>query len=194
MSLSAGLADIARRRASLGAGPSRHPFDRRAQYVRAPETIDTATARSLEGDDPVAGAVPTLDDLDARLVALLKEDARASFVDLAGELGTSEGTVRARLKRLVETGVIRQFTVRTTGHAVKALVAVRLAPHTKTAKVSERIRGLEGVTDVWEVSGDVDVLARVDVATTEELDRVVEGIRGMEEVESTDSRLILREL
>lgn len=136
----------------------------------------------------------SLDDLDERLLALLKEDARASFVELAGALDTSEGTIRARLKRLVESGVIRRFTVTTAGHAVKALIGVRVAAHVPTSTVSKEIRVLDGVTDVWEVSGDTDILIRVDVPSTQGLDDVVEKIRTMKDVEGTDSRLILREL
>jgi DNA-binding Lrp family transcriptional regulator len=135
-----------------------------------------------------------LDELDERLLALLKENARASFVELAESLSTSEGTVRARLKRLVESGVIRRFTVVTAGRSVKALVGVRVASHVPTSSVSKQIDGLPGVTDVWEVSGDVDILCRVDVESTEALDEVVERVRTMQDVEGTDSRLILREL
>lgn len=135
-----------------------------------------------------------LDELDERLLALLKDDARSSYVDLAEALSTSEGTVRARLKRLVESGAIRRFTVITQGHGVKALVGVRVAAHVGTSTVSTQIRGLDGVTDVWEVSGDTDILVRVDTTSTEGLDEVVEQIRTMEHVEGTDSRLILREL
>lgn len=134
------------------------------------------------------------DDLDERLLALLKADARASFVDLARRLGTSEGTVRARLKKLTDSGVIRQFTIRTAGKAVKALVSVGVASGTPTSKISREIKEMPGVSDVWEVSGDEDILVRVDVASTEALDDVVEQVRNLERVVSTHSRLILREL
>lgn len=135
-----------------------------------------------------------IDDLDEALLKLLKKDARASFVDLAKGLGTSEGTVRARLKKLTENGVIRSFTIRTTGLGVRALVSVNVAANVRTQNVSKAIAELDGVTDVWEVAGEEDILARVDVATTEELDDVVERIRNLPEVRHTMSRLILREL
>ncbi len=135
-----------------------------------------------------------LDELDERLLELLRDDARASFVELADALDTSEGTVRSRLKRLVDNGTIRRFTIRTAGIGVKALIGVRVAPHVPTNRLSKKIRELTGVTDVWEVSGETDILARVDVPTTEGLDDVVEKIRTMADVDGTDSRLILREL
>lgn len=135
-----------------------------------------------------------VDELDEALMRLLKEDARASFVELAKAMGTSEGTVRARLKKLTDAGVIKQFTVRTAGKAVKALVSVMVNANVKMANVSQSISRMDGVSDVWEVSGDEDILVRVDVASTEELDEVVEKIRNLPEVKGTNSRLILREL
>ncbi|MBW3583376.1 MAG: Lrp/AsnC family transcriptional regulator [Euryarchaeota archaeon] len=138
--------------------------------------------------------MPTTDELDERLVALLRDDARASFVELAKELGTSEGTVRSRLKRLVDTGVIRQFTIRTAGKAVKALVSVAIETNVNTSAISQKIAKWAGVMDVWEVSGDEDILVRVDVASTEDLNEIIERIRGFPEVRHTHSRLILREL
>lgn len=133
------------------------------------------------------------DDLDEALLRLLKRNARASFVELAKDLGTSEGTVRARLKKLTDAGIIKQFTIRTAGKAVKALVSITVAPNVRTNEVSDKVAKFDGVSEVWEVSGDEDILVRVDVATTEELDDVVERIRGMADVASTNSRLILRE-
>lgn len=134
-----------------------------------------------------------IDDLDEALLKRLKKDARASFVELAKELGTSEGTVRARLKKLTDSGVIRGFTVRTAGLGVKALVSINVEANVRTQTISRSIAAIEGVTDVWEVSGDEDVLVRIDVATTEGLDDVVERIRNLPGVRHTNSRLILRE-
>lgn len=135
-----------------------------------------------------------IDDLDEALLRRLKRDARASFVELAKDLGTSEGTVRARMKKLSDSGVIRGFTVRTAGPGMKALVSVNVEANVRTQTVSQAIAALEGVTDVWEVSGDEDILVRIDVSTTEELDDVVERIRNLGDVRHTNSRLILREL
>ncbi|HEV3310401.1 MAG TPA: AsnC family protein, partial [Chloroflexota bacterium] len=44
-----------------------------------------------------------LDDLDRSIIALLQPDGRRPFADAAAELHVSEGTVRQRYKRLVES-------------------------------------------------------------------------------------------
>ena len=52
-----------------------------------------------------------MDDLDHRLLALLRNDARRSIASLASELDASRATVRARVDRMVASGVIGGFTI-----------------------------------------------------------------------------------
>jgi len=134
-----------------------------------------------------------LDDTDRKLLRLLKANARESFVDLARVLGTSEGTVRARVKRLQEDGIVRRFTVQTGGSNVKALIEVRIETNVNTGKISGEIATWEGVERVWEVAGEHDIVVIVDVESTAALNDIIERIRQFPETQSTRSRLILKE-
>ena len=77
-----------------------------------------------------------MDDIDRKLLGLLRENGRASFTSLAQEVGTSEGTVRARMKRLVTEGIISQFTIKVAGNQVKALIEVVVERNTQTRDVA----------------------------------------------------------
>lgn len=134
-----------------------------------------------------------MDDLDRALLRILKDNARESFVRMAEVLGTSEGTIRARLKRLQDEGVIKKFTIQTAGSNVKALIEIRIETNVNTASVSQQIQRWDGVERVLEVTGEHDIVVFVDVASTSELNDIVERIRQFKEVQSTRSRLILRE-
>lgn len=135
----------------------------------------------------------TTDDTDRKLLRLLKANARESFVDLARILGTSEGTVRARVKRLQEEGAIRRFTVQTAGSNVKALIEVRIETNVNTGKLAEAIARWDGVERVWEVAGEYDIVVIADVESTNALNDIIERIRQYPETQSTRSRLILKE-
>ena len=71
-------------------------------------------------------------DVDQRIVAALRRDARLSNVALARELGLTAGAVRRRIDNLVSSGALR-FTViadaAVTGLATVALLRIRCAPH-----------------------------------------------------------------
>jgi DNA-binding Lrp family transcriptional regulator len=134
-----------------------------------------------------------VDDLDKSLLRILKDNARESFVHMAEVLGTSEGTIRARVKKLQDDGVIRKFTIQTAGSNVKALIEVQLETNVEMARVSAQIQTWDGVERVLEVTGAEDIVVIVDVASTAELNDIIERIRQFKEVRSTRSRLILRE-
>lgn len=134
-----------------------------------------------------------MDDVDRKIIALLREDARASFTAIADKVGTSEGTVRARVRRLVDDGSIRQFTIRTAGSHVKALVEVAVTANVHTSDVAKRIRQWEGVDAVWEVTGDNDILVVADCPTTADLNAIIDRIRDVPGTQATRSRLVLKE-
>lgn len=136
----------------------------------------------------------SLSELDRKLLALLRKNSRESFVRLAEALGTSEGTIRSRVKRLTETGVIRHFTIRTTGANVKALIEVVSDTHVDTSAVAKEIASREGVETVYETSGAEDLVAVVEADDTEALNALIEDIRKLPSVRSTRTRLILNEV
>jgi len=135
-----------------------------------------------------------VDEVDERLLELLRNDARESYVELAKKLGTSEGTVRARMKRLVDAGIIRKFTIRTAGSNIKALIEVKVETNVHTADISSQVAKWKGVEQVFEISGEHDILVVAEAQNTLELNEIIEKIRAFPQVQATRSRLILREV
>ena len=134
-----------------------------------------------------------MDDVDKQLLALLRANSRESFINLARGVGASEGTVRARVKRLVEEGVISRFTIRTAGQAVKALIEVRVQSNVHTEEVAGQIAQWEGVEALWELTGDDDIVVVADCQTPGKLNDIIDAIRRIPGIASTRSRLILKE-
>lgn len=134
-----------------------------------------------------------MDDMDRKIMAILRENARESFTHMADEIGTSEGTVRARVKRLTDEGIIRKFTIRTAGSNVKALIEVSVTNNVNTADVAGKIRAWDGVESVWEVTGDNDIVVVADCPNTADLNAIIDKIREIPGTQATRSRLILKE-
>lgn len=135
-----------------------------------------------------------VDSLDERILSILKENAREPFVNIAKNLGTSEGTIRARVKKMQQSGVIKRFSVKTAGKGVKALIEVKVETGVHTSDVSSQIVKWKGVEQVWEVSGEQDIIVLVNCGATDELNDLVDRIRALKEIKATGSRLILKEL
>ena len=134
-----------------------------------------------------------MDELDRRILNILRRDARTPYTEIAATVGTSEGTVRNRVERMTETDVIERFTVATRTGNVKAMVEVSVAVDVDTHAVTERMAEWDQVDFVWMVSGEEDIVLIVDAADTGGVNDLITKARELDEVLSTKTRLILDE-
>ena len=112
-----------------------------------------------------------MDELDQRIIGLLQMDGRASNVTMARELGVSEGTVRRRLDRLIQDGVIRITAVpniEKMGYGATALVGVQTRPG-KSDDVAEALARLEEVHYAAVTTGAFDVFIWVGLESAQRL-------------------------
>jgi Lrp/AsnC family transcriptional regulator, regulator for asnA, asnC and gidA len=134
-----------------------------------------------------------IDHLDDKIIEILKKDSRRPFVEIATELNVSEGTIRSRVKKLFEEGIIQSFTIKTSSKNVKALIEVKIDVNVNTSEVAGNIAKFEGVSEVFEVTGEEDIVAIIDVTSSPQLNEIIERIRRFDNVQSTRTRLILKE-
>lgn len=104
---------------------------------------------------------PVLDELDHQLIAILAQDARVSNRKIAGDLGVNEGTVRGRIKRLQQDGLIA-FTALTSLKLEKAtniaFVAVQ-AEVSQARRIARDIAHIPLVQSVMIVLGPFNIMA-----------------------------------
>lgn len=131
--------------------------------------------------------------LDKRILNILKKDSRCPFVKVAEEVGVSEGTVRCRVRKMVDEGIIKEFTIKLGSKNVKALIEVRIDINMDTEEIAKELATYDGVTEVFEVTGDQDIIAIVEVESATRLNEIVEKMRHYDNVISTRTRLILKE-
>ena len=134
-----------------------------------------------------------MDDLDQEILDILRRDARAPYTEIAEQVGTSEGTVRNRVERLLEEGIIERFTVSTRTGNIKAMIEVSVKVNVHTTEITERMAEWDQVDFVWQVSGEEDVVLVVDAADTGAVNELITRARELDEVENTKTRLILDE-
>ena len=134
-----------------------------------------------------------MDDLDRRILNILRRDARTPYTEIADRVNTSEGTVRNRVDRLTREGVIERFTVTTRTGNVKAMIKVSVDMNVDTGEVSEQLADWEEVDFVWQVSGEDDIVLVVDCVDTQAVNDLITMARKLNEVKGTKTRLILDE-
>ena len=130
-----------------------------------------------------------MDDADRKILRILRGDARTKYVKIAELIGLTEGAVRRRIKKLVEEGAIKRFTVEST-EEFEGIVLVETEP-TRTGDATERIRKI--ATRVFEVSGGYDIAALIQAYTMEELNRKIDEIRNLPYVLNTNTLIKLKD-
>jgi len=134
-----------------------------------------------------------MDDLDRRILDILRRDARTPYTEIAEQVGTSEGTVRNRVERLLDDGVIERFTVSTRTGNIKAMIEVSVKVDVDTTEITGQMTEWDQVDFVWQVSGEEDVVLVVDAADTQAVNELITRARELDEVKNTKTRLILDE-
>ncbi|USZ67563.1 Lrp/AsnC family transcriptional regulator [Halorussus salilacus] len=134
-----------------------------------------------------------MDELDRQILTILRRDARKPYTEIAEEVSTSEGTVRNRVERMTDEGVIERFTVSTRTGNVKAMIELDVAVDVNTSDLGEKVADWGQVDFVWQVSGEEDIVLVVDAADTQSVNELITRARELEEVVNTKTRLILDE-
>lgn len=135
-----------------------------------------------------------IDDVDRRLIALLRENARASTVELARRMNLSRTTVTGRLARLEAAKVVVGYTVKVAQAVESQMVRahVTVACHPKAAPgVEQALRRIAEVRQLHSVSGPVDMIAVIAAPSIAELDALIDRIGALDGVDRTTSAIVL---
>lgn len=135
-----------------------------------------------------------IDSKDERILGELVRDGRKSVVEIADRLDLPRATVQERLKKMVESGVIRRFAAipdySKTGRQVMAYVFVAFSNEggLSQRKLAEEISKIPGVYEVSVISGEWDMLLKVRAGSVEEIGRlVVDRLRATKGIEKTET-------
>jgi Lrp/AsnC family transcriptional regulator, leucine-responsive regulatory protein len=124
-----------------------------------------------------------MDQLDRRIVAILAEDGRTPYREIAERTGVATTTVHQRVRRLTERGVIVGTRVvidwEAVGLPVTALVSIEAPGDRPLAEVAATIADLAYVQSCYAVTGEFDLLLTVRARSSDHLGDVLDQIRGL---------------
>ena len=138
---------------------------------------------------------PKIDELDLKIISHLQENGRIPVAELAKKLNQPENTVRYRIERLLKNGVIRRFTAlvdpRALGLNVSAAMMFRVDPK-KLDQLLEKLTSMKDVTNIYQLSGEWDLIAVVFAKDIQDLHERVEELRRMEGVKEMNVMITTR--
>ncbi len=139
-----------------------------------------------------------MDAADRQILALLTEDGRRTYDDIARRVALSAPAVKRRVDRLRAGGVLEGFTAvidhAALGDHTEALIELFFAPGTLLDQVAGTLRHYPEVVEAWSVTGEADAIARVRTHDNADLERLIMELQRDGLVQRTRSQVVLSRL
>ena len=139
-----------------------------------------------------------LSDIDRQLITLLKQDSRRTYSEMGGILSISRTTVKDRIDRLMDAGIIKRFTIelaeteQNAKTGVGAFFNLRLKrPFCKA--VQETITGWPELIGSWSIAGGTDMMVYVNCMSDDELEVLRDRLARHPEVKTLWTDMVLRQ-
>ncbi len=131
-----------------------------------------------------------LDELDLKILRILQKDGRASYADIARQLGIPQSTVRFKVNRLLNMGVIKRFTAILNpyklGYKITLIVLLRI----KTKKLYEIFREVADMPEahhVLQITGKYDIAAIFHAKDMDHVNKIMNKVKGIDGVLDTET-------
>jgi DNA-binding Lrp family transcriptional regulator len=139
-----------------------------------------------------------MDAADRKILALLIEDGRRTYDDIATRVALSAPAVKRRVDKLHARGALRGFTAvvdhAALGDQTEALIELFFAPGTLLDEVASTLTRYPEVVEAWSVTGEADAIARVRTHDNSDLERLIMALQRDGLVQRTRSQVVLSRL
>jgi DNA-binding Lrp family transcriptional regulator len=131
-----------------------------------------------------------LDLIDLKIVEELKLNSRISFSEISQKIDKTEATVRRRVKKLLDDGIITRFTIEFDIDTKRSISAtIKAVPEFKDIKrILKELRDIDEIKNIWRLSGDCGLLMKVDISSIDKFNPLIEEkisqIQGVKIVET----------
>src|SRR5262245_6130190 len=119
----------------------------------------------------------TLDNVDAKILEILQENARTTQADIAKAVGLAPSAVLERIRKLEARGAIREYVAaidpHLTNRALLAFVAVRTSEYGPEQPSAKALAQLPDVLEIHHVAGEDCFLLKVRARDAEQLGQLL---------------------
>ena len=164
--------------------------------LRVVYTANVVVLQDLLASSRLCGTLGTMetDDLDEKILAELSRDGRRPFKEIARANNVSDGTIRARVARMLDAGIVRIAVMRNpfaASEGINALIGMQLEKRTHR-ETMRQIAGIHGVLSVSNVTGGYDLMVEVYLPSRDALNEFLfESLADVDGIKSTETFVLL---
>lgn len=137
--------------------------------------------------------IKSIDEIDEKILAILREDSRTSFVEIAKVVHLSEAAIRRRVANLIKISAISKFTIETNiGPQANAISLLSVNPGYPTSEISAKLKKMSGVDSIFEITGEYDIAVIVSGSNIAEINATIDEIRKLGGIDDTNTVVVLK--
>ncbi len=117
-----------------------------------------------------------MDIIDQKILELLEKNSRVSFNEISEKISKTEATVRRRVKRMKDEGIIQKFTIEydiDTGQKIYATIKIEL-DFKDVKRILRELSSIEEISNIWRLSGDCGLLLKVNLSSIDRFNPLIE--------------------
>jgi Lrp/AsnC family transcriptional regulator for asnA, asnC and gidA len=134
-----------------------------------------------------------IDDIDNKIIKILLNNSRISNTKIARLLNISEASVRKRIKKIMEIGIIKKFTVELNYNLLgykRVFIGLNIDKD-KIFNILEKISTNKNINNIYLTGGDHDVLIDFLYSKPEELDEYIKYLQSIEGIKSVWPTIVI---
>jgi len=137
-----------------------------------------------------------MDDIDKRLIDLLRTNAREPAASLSRKLGISRSTTQDRIARLERNGTIKSYTLQVDEKVAAGVMRAIVLISTELKRGERAVADLKRITELRSlssVSGTFDLIATIEADTPAQMDQLLDRIGSIQGITRTMTSIVLSE-
>ena len=135
------------------------------------QSIETLESLNIKSEDTIC------DVIDLKILEELEDNSRISFNVLANRIGKTEATIRRRVNKLQENGIIKKFTILyEINSKPNTRATVKIEPNfTNIKRILKELKEIPEITDIWRLTGDCGLILKVEIPSIEHFNPLIEN-------------------
>ena len=139
-----------------------------------------------------------IDKVDLKILALLTEDAKLPYTEVAKKVFVSGGTVHVRMRKMEEMGIVKGTTLNMDyakmGYDITAFLGIYLEKSSLYDKVIEKLKDIPEIVKIHYTTGTYNIFLKIHCKDTKHLKEVLhDKIQNVEGIERTETMISLEE-
>lgn len=139
-----------------------------------------------------------VDNVDLRILEILRDDAKKPFTEVARKVNVSQGTIHVRMNKMEDAGIVEKTTLKINyaklGYDITAFIGIFLEKSALYDKVVARLKEIDEITSIHYTTGNYSMFVKIHCRDTNHLKEVLhDKMQQVDGIERTETMISLEE-